>query len=233
MTAGLGSREGASAARVRELRVGDVDSSADLHGRVLDGEFITRLGPSFLRGYHKAWVDSPVALALAVEDDGGQLAGVLLGSLNPAVQVSSMLRGHGLGLAARLFLSVSVRPRLAVSLVRTRLVRYARGVARFAKESAMSRRGGSCAGGGAAVLRSGEVTHLFVDPSARGEGFGKALLDAAAGRACEAGLLELELVTPPDFDARQFYHRLGWQEVGIGTSRSGDHHQRIAGGSRH
>lgn len=225
-TAGPDRRDGTGGALVRELGASDVEKSADLHARVLETEFITRLGPSFLRAYHRAWIDSPVALTLAVDDAGGQLAGALLGSLDPAEQVSSMLRRHGTALAARLLLSVAVRPRLAVSLVRTRLLRYARGVARFARASVPARRAGAHTSGRSAVPGSGEVTHLFVDPSARGKGFGKSLLDAAAGRARAAGLPALELVTPPDFDARGFYERLGWQESGKVTSRSGEEYVR-------
>lgn len=213
----------AAAVRVRDLDGRDVENSAGLHAGVLDMEFIVRLGPSFLRCYHRAWIDSPVALALAADDSSGRLAGVLLGSLDPAVQVSSMLRRHGPALALHICLAASSRPRLAANLVRTRLVRYARGLARFAVASARPRRKEATRGAGGGVFGgSGEVTHLFVDPSRRGEGVGRALLDEAARRARAAGLVELELVTPPDLAARRFYERVGWQETGELTSRSGE-----------
>jgi ribosomal protein S18 acetylase RimI-like enzyme len=214
--------EEAAGLTVRDLDRNDVRNSALLHARVLDMEFVARLGPAFLRSYHRAWIDSPVALALAVDDSSGHLAGVLLGAYDTPLQVSSMLRGHGLRLALRMLAAISVRPGLAASLVRTRLARYARGVARFALGSLRTRRQAPGAGGATTVRGPGEVTHLFVDPARRGEGVGRALIDEAARRAKAAGLAELELVTPPDLAARRFYERLGWQEAGELTSRSGE-----------
>lgn len=207
--------------RVRDLAVTDAGRSAALHARVLDMEFISQLGPSFLRTYHKAWIDSPVALALAVDDPEGRLVGILLGSLDPAVHVSAILQRHGGVLAARLLMAASIRPGLAATLVRTRVLRYARGLTRVLVGSLRARRRGRDSSA-ARPPRLGEVTHLFVEPSCQGTGVGRALLDEAVRRATTAGLVELELVTPPDLVARLFYERLGWRPAGLLTSRSGE-----------
>jgi GNAT superfamily N-acetyltransferase len=61
----------------------------------------------------------------------------------------------------------------------------------------------------------GEISKVLVHSSARRQGLGRRLMDAAEARARRDGrwLLVLDTVTGSDADA--FYRSLGWQEVGV------------------
>jgi len=218
--------------RVRPLTVAHRTASARLHQEILDGEFLARFGPGFLRRYHRAWIDSPGGLALGAFDEEGVLVGVLLGAVDPSAHVAAMVLEHGVGLAGRLLVAAVVRPRLAHELAVTRGTRYASGLWRTMGRPAVRRL--ACfhrpaIGGGfpspveaRTGPRSGEVTHLLVVPAQQGRGVGRTLLHAAEELAQQAGLDELVLVTPPDQAARGFYERLGWSPDGALTSRSGE-----------
>ncbi len=55
----------------------------------------------------------------------------------------------------------------------------------------------------------GNIAGLFVDPKFQGRGIGRALLNHVKGTVA----LHLEVVAP-NFNARRFYERCGFQEVG-------------------
>lgn len=60
-------------------------------------------------------------------------------------------------------------------------------------------------------LRSGAVTHLYVDPSERGGGVGRRLYEALSGWFTERGLLHQELeVLVQNEPARRFWTSLGF-----------------------
>lgn len=209
---------------VRDLRASDVHAAVTLHCQVLDMEFISRCGPAFVRTYYRAWLEAPGSLALAAEGSRGELAGMLLGALDPAGHTTAMVRSHLVPLAGRMVVAAVTRPALARELVVTRSARYARALRR-----ALAGKGGQDREAVPETVpppgspgRVGEVTHLLVDPSWQGRGVGRALLEAAAARGRHDGLSELMLVTPPDLAARGFYQRMGWVAEGAVTSRSGE-----------
>lgn len=195
-----------------------MDGAVALHLTVLDMEFLSRFGPSFMRTYYRAWIAAPGSMSFTAVDDAGALVGVLLGATDPATHVRSMVRDHGLALVTAMIKAAALRPRLAKDLVVTRGGRYVRGVTRL-----LARR----------IRRStpttlpdqpkvGEVTHVLVDPSRQGGGIGRLLIEAAVTTARDHGNDELVLVTPPDLAARHFYDALGWTADGSMTSRSGE-----------
>jgi len=210
---------------VRELGSADFKAAAELHLEVLDIEFISRFGPSFLREYYRAWTLAPGGIALAVDDVAqGRLIGVLLGATQPHAHVSAMVRGFGPRLGAHMVMASLKRPALARDLVVTRAARYAGGlwrlaVARVAARVNARRRQDRPAG---SAVATGEITHLLVDPSAQGHGVGKALVEAALETGRAAGIDEVVLVTPPDQAATRFYERIGWSAAGTVVSRSGE-----------
>jgi GNAT superfamily N-acetyltransferase len=59
-----------------------------------------------------------------------------------------------------------------------------------------------------------EVQRLAVRADRRGGGYGKALLEAVAGRAREAGIRLLWLTTHADTRSDAFYERVGWTRLG-------------------
>jgi GNAT superfamily N-acetyltransferase len=204
---------------VRTLVDADLPEAALIHRGVLDMEFLSRLGPAFMRAYYQAWIEAPGSISLAALDDDGHLLGALLGASDPATHVRAMVRHRGLGLGIKLVTYASVHPRLAKDLVVTRGLRYARGltrllVTRHARSSKpQAQRAESVVG---------EITHVLVRPDAQGRGVGRALLDAAVSAARFAGVQEIVLVTPPELGARYFYESLGWRSEGAVKSRSGE-----------
>jgi GNAT superfamily N-acetyltransferase len=62
--------------------------------------------------------------------------------------------------------------------------------------------------------RSGNVWALFVDPSAQGAGHGSRLHDTMVAWLWSQGLRTLWLSTGNDTQARGFYERRGWRNVG-------------------
>ena len=204
---------------VRHLVDADIKEAVQLHLEVLDMEFLSRFGPSFLRTYYRAWLQSPGAISLGAVDEHEVLVGVLLGASDPALHVRVMVRRHGLRMAIRLMGHASIHPRLARDLVVTRGRRYARGTLRVLGARFSDSRGAPSAVSSSVV---GEVTHVLVRPDAQGTGIGRALIDASIVAARDAGVTELVLVTPTDMTARHFYERLGWQLEDEIRSRSGE-----------
>ncbi len=65
-----------------------------------------------------------------------------------------------------------------------------------------------------------EIVTIYVDPEKWGQGFGKALSEAALQRARKGGFQELKLwVLRENHRARDFYERLGFQVDGAGDAK--------------
>ena len=60
-----------------------------------------------------------------------------------------------------------------------------------------------------------EIQRLAVRADCRGTGLGRALLDAAAGRARELGLHVLWLTTHAGTGSDRFYESVGWSRLGV------------------
>jgi len=205
--------------KVRPLVDTDLRSAVLLHREVLDMEFLSRFGSSFMRTYYRAWIHSPGAISLAATDEHEKLVGALLGATDPASHFRAMVRFHGLRIGAKLVAYALVHPALAKDLVLTRGWRYARGVARLVRGRFSRTVSVTASQSGSAV---GEITHVLVNREAQGGGIGRALVAASIAEARVANVHELVLVTPPDMDARHFYERIGWQLDGSLQSRSGE-----------
>jgi GNAT superfamily N-acetyltransferase len=204
---------------VRVLVDADLRDAASIHRDVLDMEFLSRLGPAFMRAYYRAWIEAPGSISLAALDDDGRLLGVLLGASEPATHVRAMVRHRGLGLGIKLVTYASFHPRLAKDLLVTRSRRYARGISRLLA-TRRTRAPNSQTQRAEPVV--GEITHVLVRSEAQGRGVGRGLVVAAVNAARLAGVEELVLVTPPDLTARHFYESLGWRPEGAMQSRSGE-----------
>ena len=61
-----------------------------------------------------------------------------------------------------------------------------------------------------------DLTHLWVLPSARGRGFGRALFERAAGEARALGISAFEIESDPNAEA--FYRRMGAERVGTNVT---------------
>lgn len=210
--------------KVRPLVDADLRAAALLHRDVLDMEFLSRFGSSFMLTYYRAWIHAPGSISLAATDENEKLVGVLLGATGPPTHFRAMVRFHGLRIGAKLVAYALVHPALAKDLVVTRGWRYARGVARLVRARFSRALSVTASQSEPAV---GEITHVLVDRGAQGGGIGRALVEASINEARVAGVHELVLVTPPDMDAKHFYERIGWQLDGSLQSRSGENFLRF------
>jgi GNAT superfamily N-acetyltransferase len=66
-----------------------------------------------------------------------------------------------------------------------------------------------------------EIGRLFVDPSARHQGLGRALFDAATREAAARGLLPALVVRETGGAAMRLYNSAGWRDVGTLSARGG------------
>lgn len=216
-------------ADVRPMAPDETVQAALLHTRELPHEFLTRFGPEFLSRYYRAFIESPHAVALVAGVDGEpercggeRVDGALLGTFDTGAHYSYLVRRHGPGLALSGLRQVCRRPRLAGELVRTRLLRYVRGILRSFGYAAA---GGKNDASDREEERIGFVAYVAVDRKRRGRGIGGRLFGAYEELAREAGLRRLELVTLPDErGAAPFFEHVGWKRGGEVTSRSGEHY---------
>lgn len=214
-------------AGVRSLTHEELREAAWLHTRELPHEFLTRFGPGFLARYYRAFVESPYATALTVPGAAAnRLDGVLLATFDTPAHYALLVRRHGLALAGHAALQALRRPVFARDLLRTRLLRYARGIGRGLGRGlgrGTVRSAGSEEGTDASPERVGFMTYVAVAADRRGRGIGGSLLGAYEEQAREAGLERLDLVTFPDErGAGPFYSRTGWTFSEEIVSRSGE-----------
>ena len=189
-----------TAITVRAMQRGDLPYVARLHATALPHGFFTTLGQPFLRAYDRTFADSPYAVAFVAEVDGHPI-GFLLGLLRPLAHSRFVRRRHGGRLALMGALSLVVRPRVAGRFLRTRVGRYARAWRRS---------------GALPAVREQEpaiLSHVAVEPGARGSGTGRRLVETFVEAARRADAVEARLLTRADDGATPFYRHLGWQVV--------------------
>lgn len=203
---------------IRRFAPPDVLQTSALHLRALPDDFVTRFGERFLARYHLAFAESPYATVIVASDyTTGQTVGALLGTLDTPAHYSWLVRHHGAGLAVRGAVRAVRDPKLGWDLVRTRAVRYVRGIVRsFLPEKHSGKREKS-------RDDVGLMAHVMVMRDQRGRGIGSSLVEAYENRARHAGLERLELATLPDSQgAGPFYGKIGWEYGGDRISQSGE-----------
>ena len=206
---------------VRQLAPEETREAASLHERELPHEFLTRFGTSFLARYYGAFAESPDAVALAAVDTrSGDLKGVLIATFDTRAHYSNLVRLHGATLARHAAFQALRHPSLARDLIKTRFLRYARGILRSLTRGSQRNENTSQ---DSPAERVGFLTYVAVDGEHRGRGIGGALLAAYERMAREAELDRMELVTTADDrGAGPFYLRVGWTYAGERVSRSGE-----------
>lgn len=191
---------------LRLVELGDVGPTARLHAKALPGSFFVSLGPRFLRAYHRTFLTSPAGIALLAECDG-MTVGFVMGTVDEATHYRHVVRRDRTALGARGIASLASRPALAGRFVRTRLLRYLRGLVRLSRPSSIT-----CEEA-VHLPTAGVLSHMAVDASHQGEGIGRILLEAFAETAKAQGARTVRLATATDNDgARRFYERAGWQQ---------------------
>lgn len=199
--------ESAEEVRVQPLQKRHLRDAARLHRSVLPPSFFSRLGLRYVRAYLDTYRTSDHAVALVVLVRG-RVAGFLVGTVAPVSHAHWVLRAHGPRLAALALLGLVARPPLLVFFLRTRVLRYARGIARRAQPGRSTAASGHGEAPAPAVL-----AHVAVSPDARRLGLGQALVERFASDARGAGSRAVELVTRADGGAGAFYAVLGYERI--------------------
>lgn len=178
--------------------------AVDLHLGQLQAGLFPKLGPRFLAGYYRSFLESPYGLGLVAELDGTPV-GYLVGTTDNAAHYRWVLRHRGVALALVAALPLVRQPKLARHFLRTRVRRYIRGgrllLARTPERSASA----------SAEPRRAVLTHVAVVPTTRRSGAGRRLVDGFVDRAGGDDAHTVAVVTAlgPD-GASAFYQRLGW-----------------------
>ncbi len=188
---------------VREMRRSDLRFVARLHLQAMPHGLFPRLGEPFLRAYHWTFVQSRDAVALIATRDG-RPSGFVVGVVDDRAHYRWVVRRRGPILCAVGFVAILRRPVVAVHFARTRLRRYATGLARLAR--------GSAPGNGVpAERRPAVLAHIAVESADRGSGVGGQLASAFLEQVRERGGVQARLLTLSDGPAGRFYERLGWR----------------------
>jgi ribosomal protein S18 acetylase RimI-like enzyme len=195
-------------ARVEPAAQSDLARTARLHHQSLPEGFFARLGTRFLRRYHQVFAESPEAQVLVIRGRRGP-AGMLVGTFDNAAHYRWAVRRRGLLLLAAGIVAMLGRPALAIEFLRTRTGRYARALWRALRSRRSAR-----ATRREPPRRVAVLTHVAVDPEARGAGAGRELVDEFVERARDRGADEVRLITRAGGAAADFYRRLGWRPRG-------------------
>ena len=200
---------------LRVVELADVGRTAHIHAASLPGGFFVALGQRFLRCYHRTFLTSPAGGAILAESEGVTV-GFIVGTIDEATHYRHVVRRDRWSLGARGLLALITKPRLALRFVRTRALRYGRGLVR------LSRRPAELPSEVTPLLTCGVLSHMAVEPSSRGAGIGATLLSAFEETACALGARTVRLSTATDNTAAQsFYERAGWQRSDVRSDVDG------------
>lgn len=204
--------------QVRAMQTSDLRFVARHHRESFPEGFFAKLGPRFLRGYYRSFLDSDAALALVICDRSTPV-GYVAGATSARGHRRHVLREHRTRLMFLGIAALIVRPLLLVNFVRTRARRY------WSKLIAVGR-GPNSAGrtdrtsdlahesDAGQHQRSAILSHIVVAEGFRNRGAGQALVDAFVSGAARAGCTEVLLVTESGSTASRFYERRRWSPVG-------------------
>ena len=199
----------------------DLGFTAELHAAALPHGFFVELGHRFLHAYHRTFLCSPYAVGLVAELDGAPV-GMLVGTVDDTGHHRWVIRRLGPALAWRGVAALVVRPRLLLRFCRTRIRRYALGIARRLLPLPAPAHSPRPTSG------RGVLTHVAVTADARGSGAGAGLVERFVADAAAAGASERVLVTLADDGAAAFYERLGWRREDQGVERDGRWYERCS-----
>lgn len=200
------SRPASGSLRVRPLAEADAPFAADLHAEALPNGIIACLGRRGLRAYYRGFARSPHAIAWLAEREAP--VGTVVGTADTSAHRHWVRRHHARRLALPVAGAVVRHPVFVGRFAAERLARLVR--TRHGRGRASSPRPSS------AVL-----SHVAVSAQARRSGAGTALVEAFTTAARRAGANTVQLVTPFDGGAVEFYDGLGWRRVAETVGRDG------------
>lgn len=202
---------------VRPMKESDLVRAARLHRQHLPHGLFPSLGERLLRRYLRTYLNTPSAVAIAVEGENGMF-GFLCGTVDRRTHREHVLRHHVAGLVRGGVISLALHPAVAVRFVRTRAWRYLTALLHVARR----KRADAATVGASGNAWPAVLAHLVVAPQGRCAGAGAALVNAFEAVARERGLARAELLTlPGEAGAGGFYERLGWRSGELCSDRDG------------
>ncbi len=210
---------------VREAAPADIPAMAQLHVQNLPVGLFPRLGHHFVACWHRAYLDSPHALALVVDGPGQEgeqgIAGFLIGALDREAYRHELLTRYRTRLIVRAAGALVLRPRVLASFLRTRLRPYLRGLR-------APRHTPSVPPGAVGTAAVAELTAVAVAPALRRTGSGRVLTNEFIDRCARADVRRIELVTDVgSAGSVEFYRRTGWTALRRIHTRDGRTVQRF------
>lgn len=197
---------------VRPMQRADIAFAVQLHTEALHPGFFVRLGPRFLTAYYRTYLASPSAIALVAEQRGERV-GFLVGIVDRDSHYRHVIRNERLGLGFALLASLAARPALVSRFIRTRLVRYARGIRRHQRSISISQPRLGC---------PGVLSHVAVCEAFRRTGVGQALVSHFVDGARSSGTTRLSLIALADDPSTStFYEQQGWEFEGVRRDADG------------
>ena len=198
--------------RIRPAAGTDARFFAALHADSLPHGFFTKLGPAFLRAYHRTFIDSPYAVAY-VATVSDVPVGMVVGPTHPVAHRRWVLHHRGVRLAVLGAAGLVLHPVAGSRFVRRRAGRYLRGWRRHRRPSSAA---------SVAAPESAVLSHIAVVPGARRSGTGRDLVDAFVEACRDADIPRVTLVTlESPAGASAFYASLGWRSGGLRTTPDG------------
>jgi len=115
---------------ISRLVPADLWQTSRLHRSLLSYGFLPQLGNTFVRRWHRTFLDSSYGAAFVAKDGHGEIQGFVLASIDQARYNADVLSHARMALAWRGVLGLAVRPRLAVLFLRSRVGHYLRHIQR-------------------------------------------------------------------------------------------------------
>ncbi|WP_127142525.1 GNAT family N-acetyltransferase [Pelagibacterium montanilacus] len=204
---------------IEPLQKADLPETARLHEKYLKLGLFPRLGKSFLARYQESFALSPYGIALVARSPEGKVLGALFGTTSNARHYAWVVRNCGWRLALWGGVSMSLRPRLALSFLRTRVGRYSRALGRYLLPQSGAV-GAAGAPSGAAPSVS-VLSHIVTGSAARRQGIGRELVESFKAQARRQGVDRVTLVTEEGGLGAPFFERIGCLCVGRRAGQDG------------
>lgn len=188
---------------IEPLSPADLPATAALHRKYLHLGLFPRLGRHFLGLYQESFARSPFGIALVARSDE-DVVGALFGTTSKVDHYHWVMRHFGPQLALAGSGALITRPQVALDFARTRLGRYARGLARHVGVLPTPAPGSTSGRKPLSVL-----SHIVTDLKARRQGVGRGLVEEFKSRASARGVHRALLVTEEGGLGTPFFEKLG------------------------
>lgn len=162
---------------------------SEIHAEALSGDFLPSLGKGFLRTLYKGIIELGVGFGYVYEREG-YVIGFAVGVVDSGTMFKKVLRHRGL----RLGVQALWRAWRNLTLVKNTFDTF-----RYPNKEGM-------------VLQRAELLVIAVRENFRGQGIGKALVNALNEEFCRRGILSYKVTVHKENEgANNFYRRLGFK----------------------